>query len=159
MNVFNLYWWKDFYYTQISSRIWPRQWWLISKIPRTWRDKDTLMEIVILECIKNYVEGEGALDNYESSQNDPSYPDWQKKFDKEVKENYDLIKEKLPKFEREMEEAWSKVPKRDLKDINNTRKIDYKTVYGEVDRLEKEIFDLKTKIMLWAINNRASIWT
>ena len=65
----------------------PRQKWLIKKIPNHWVDKDYLWEICILEGIKHYVEQDGGLDfnNYVSNQTDASYPEWQKKFDKEVK--------------------------------------------------------------------------
>lgn len=136
----------------------PRQKWLTKKIPNHWIDKDTLWEICILEGIKHYVEGEDALNNFETSQRDPEYPDHQKKFDREVSKMYEEITVALPKLEKQLEWAWKKVPHWNLEDIN-TRKIDYDATYGETDRLEKEIADLKTKVMIWAVKNRGSIWT
>ena len=88
----------------------PRQKWLIKKIPNHWVDKDYLWEICILEGIKHYVEQDGGLDfnNYVSNQTDASYPEWQKKFDKEVKTMYDYITVILPILNKELEDAWKK---------------------------------------------------
>jgi len=134
----------------------PRQKWLIKKIPNHWIDKDYLWEICILEGIKHYVEQDGGLDfnNYISNQTDSNYPEWQKKFDKEVKTMYDYITVILPILEKELEDAWKKVPHFDFNE-----KVDYNTVYGEVDLKEKEIANLKTEIMVWAVTNREKIWT
>jgi hypothetical protein len=132
----------------------PRQKWLIKKIPNHWIDKDYLWEICILEGIKHYVEKDGGLDHYESSQNDPSYPEWQKTFDKELKNVYNEITMSLPSLEKQLEDVWKKVPHFDFNE-----KVDYNTVYGEVDRIEKKIADLKTDIMVWAVTNREKIWT
>jgi len=144
----------------------PRQKWLIQKIPNHWIDKDTLWEICILEGIKHYVEQDSGLGweegDYEKSQNDPEYPEWQKKFDKEVKENYELIVRKLPALEKELEEEWKKIPHFEFVNRDDERAVapnTYEKTYGEVDRLDKEISDLKTKIMIWAVTNRESIWT
>lgn len=150
----NLFWprfWKNLWYEQISSRIWPRQRWLTKKIPRTWADKDTLIEITLIECLRNYVEGEKGLDYFaETKEKSP--------FLMGLSDHYYLVNFKLPDLEAELERAWEKVPHFDFSDINN-QKIDYQTTYGEVDRLEKEIDLLKTKICLWVVNWRGSMWT
>jgi hypothetical protein len=135
----------------------PRQKWLIKKIPNHWIDKDTLWEICILEGIKHYVEKDGGLDHFENCQNDPTCPDWQKEFDIKVRFYYEMLTKKLPELERQMEEEWKKVPHFDLKDINKT--IDYEKIYGKINQLEKEIYDLKTEIMVWAVTQRNCIWT
>jgi hypothetical protein len=161
--IFNRHWWRMFYYEQISTRFNHRQSWLIKKIPRTWVDKDTIFETCILEGIKHFIEGEEALGknmcHYESSQNDPDFPEWQKKFNKEVKENYLLITDELSRLNKELEDAWEKVPSIDIGKLTEVIKTDYTEKYGEVNRLEKEIEDLKTKVMLWAVSNRKSMWT
>lgn len=162
--IFNKHWWNNFYYTQISSRIWHRQLWLFRKLPRTWIDKDHIMEISILECIKHYVEEEEALGknmcHFKSSQNDSTFPEHQKIFGRELKEVYESITIELPRLEKEMEIAWDNVPHRTIKDIRiNTSKLSYEEMYGDVNRLEKEIDNLKTQSMLWAVNNRFSMWT
>lgn len=160
--------WVERQYDNIRFFFNPRQRWLTKKIPNSWIDKDTLWEICILEGIKHYVESDYGLGGYSSdwltdyefSQNDPEYPIWQKEFDREVKENYDLITKRLPELEKELEIAWSKVPKWDIKKgLPFQTKGTYEEIYGETDRLEGMIIDLKTKIMLWAIINREKIWT
>ena len=47
----------------------------------------------------------------------------------------------------------------DLDDINSRKEGDYEKIYGEVNRIEKEIEDLKSLIMEWAVKERAKIWT
>ena len=131
----------------------PRQKWLTKKIPNHWIDKDYLWELVILEGIKHYVEGERVFEVL-SNDNPPE----QAQFLKEVRQRYNEITMALPSLEKQMEDAWKKVPKWDIKDIN-TRKVDYDATYGDLDRLEKKIFDLKTEIMEWAVKNREKIWT
>lgn len=144
----------------------PQQNWLIKKIPTHWVDKDQLWEICILEGIKHYVEKDGGLGweekDYENSQNDPTFPEWQKKFDKEVKTMYNYITVILPILEKELEEAWKKVPHFEF--VNRKDEFDvapntYEKTYGEVDLKEKEIAILKTEIMVWAVTNRESIWS
>jgi hypothetical protein len=137
----------------------PRQRWLTKKIPYHWVDKDTIMELVILECIKNYVEGEKALEHYESSQADPTYPEHQAEFDREVKSAYDEITKTLPDLEKQYKESWAKIPHRDITKLPLLPIDDYHGVYGETDRLEEDIANSKTRIMVWAVTNRRKIWT
>lgn len=144
-------------------RFWlnPRQKWLTKQIPNRWIDKDSLWELCILEGIKHYVEKDGGLHYYDAAQKDPDYPQHQREFDKEVRDNYELITVRLPAMEKELEAAWKKVPHFDFKSFigTNTSKRDYNETYGEVDRIEGEIGFLKTQIMIWAVTKRGSIWT
>jgi hypothetical protein len=139
----------------------PRQKWLTSKIPNTWIDKDYLLEIVILESVKHYVEGEESLKGFEKSQNDPDYPEHQKVFDREVKLMYESVTITLPKLEEQLEIAWTEIPKLSIDDIQNCRfsETNYEQVYGKVDVLEKQISNLKTSIMVWFVANRERMWT
>jgi len=146
----------------------PQQKWLIKKIPNTWIDKDALWEICILEGIVHYVEQDGGLGmvddwktGYEENQLSPNYPQSQKEFDKEVKEHYELITLQLPLMKFRLEEAWKKIPKFDFKGFTgvNILKDDYDATYENVDKLKKQISDLKTQIMIWAVTNREKIWT
>lgn len=146
---------------QVRETIWairaffnPRQKWLTRKIPNNWIDKDRLLEICILEAIKHYVEGEDVF-NVLSNDSPPE----QAQFMREVRHAYDLIVKQLPLLEKELELAWKKVPVRDWGDINKSVPGDYETTYGDVDRLEKKIAELKTEVMLWAVKERESMWT
>ena len=159
LGIFNKWWWKDERHN-VSAWLCPRQKWLTDALPNTWIDKDTVMETCIFECIKHYVEGEEALNYFESSQADPGYPEHQKVFDKEVKEMYQLVTITLPALEEAMTRAYNKVPEWDFQRL--TKKMDKKTydeIYGEVNRLEEEIDDLRTKILVWAVQKRRSMWT
>lgn len=153
MNIFNKYWWKDFWYNQISSRISPRQRWLTKKIPRTWVDKDSLTEICVIESLKHLVEGEKFFETI-----DITWCEEAEQFGMELKNAYEEATITLPSLEKKLEEAWKDVPRRDLEDKNGS-KIGYKEIYGEVDKLEKEIYDLKTKIMTWIISRRDCLCT
>lgn len=155
--VFNSHWWKDFYYEQISSRLWPRNRWLTKQIPRTWVDKDTIMEITILACLKHYVEPEGE-DAFGVL--DISNPPEQAEFLREVKRQYELTTQTLVALQEQLKKEWDAVPLRGWKDINtSTAKGDYERLYGKIDRLEKEIYDLQTEIMTWVIKHRDELWT
>jgi hypothetical protein len=151
----NLYW-------KINEYLFPRQKWLIKKIPNSWIDKDTLWEICVIDGLKHYVEQDYGLGyepgDYEHSQNDPTYPECQKRLDKKVKKYYDLATIVLPTYEKALKVAWKKIPPFDIKDLG-TRKIDYDATYGDIDRLEQKISDLKTDIMLFCIRYRESLWT
>lgn len=152
--IFNRHWWRDYYYTQISSRLCPRNKWLTKQIPRTWIDKDSILEIAVLGALKHYVEGEDVfhvlcIDN----------PPEQAKFMGEVKHYYELTTQTLVALEKELEVEWKRIPLGDIGDINDSKPGDYERIYGTVDRLEKEIYDLQTEIMAWVIVNRNSLWT
>lgn len=151
--------------TYDNIRFWfnPRQKWLTKQIPNHWMDKDTLWEICILSGIVHYVEKDGGLGfnpgDYENSQKNSDYPEHQKSFDREVKWAYDQIKITLPKLEYQLKEAWDKIPTTDPNNLNKNGGRSYDEIYGETDRLEKEIANLKTKIMVWAVEKREWIWT
>jgi hypothetical protein len=91
---------KEFYYNQISARLWPNQKWLTKKIPLTWCDKTHLIEILLFECIVHFVEEEKCFDiiEWNSSEDD-------KKAGEEIKYLYNWIKNELPKKEKAQTDA------------------------------------------------------
>jgi hypothetical protein len=157
------YWIRDLYY-KTCCFFNPRNKWLTKKIPKTWVDKDYIIELCLIESLREFVEGEDGLGQYEQSQTDPEYPAWQKQFDRELKEAYEIITIQLPQLQKQMDEAWDKVEKPPLgadellKWLNNPTPT-YEERYGNIDRLEKEIDDLRTKVMTWIVVNRAKMWT
>jgi len=164
--LFSSFWWKDVWYNQVSSRLRPRNKWLTKQIPRTWCDKDHLLEICVLGALKNFVEPDGEnCFNILSTDEPPldlplddSYYS-QAKLLREVKWNYDLATQKLVSLQKELEAEWNAVPVRTLADINKSTQDDYDKLYGNIDRLEKEIYDLQTEIMVWVVKNRNGLWT
>ena len=154
--VFNKHWRRNFWYSQVVSRINPRSKWLTKKIPRTWVDKDTMLEICVLESLKHYVDvdGEDAF-HVLSTTNPPE----QAEFMAKVKHYYELATVKLPALQKEIDDEWERIPHFDLDDINSRQAGDYDRIYGKVDRLEKEFYDLQTEIMVWVVQNRNGLWT
>lgn len=143
------YKYREIWY-KIRNWINPRQSWLIKKIPNDWKDKDTILRIVIFECVKHYIEGEKALEILDNNN-----PQEQAKFITELKEIYKLITEEIPALEKKMEEEWKLIPLHFPVEDNSS----YQEKYGKIDNLEKQIDGLETKIMLWVVNNRHAIWT
>ena len=154
--VFNTHWWRDFHYRQISARFRPRNKWLTKQIPRTWIDKDTLLEIVVLGSLKHYceVDGEDCFNTLSCTS-----PEWQAEFMREVKYNYEMVTQRLVVLQKELEAEWAAVPCSNWKKINNGDWQSYDVIYGNIDRLEKEIYDVQTEIMVWVVKNRNGLWT
>lgn len=148
------FFWKYFFKHQILCRLFPRQRWLTKQIPKTWIDKDRLFEICILESIKHYVEKECCFDVL-CWDNPPA----QAQFLRETKNRYNDITIKLKNLQKQLEEEWDKIPAETWETINNGDKEEYKRRYGKIDKLEQEIYNLTTDIMIWAIYNRNQMWT
>ena len=162
MKIFNTYFWKDLYYNQISTRIWPRQRWLTKIIPREHKDKDSIIELILFKCLTEYVESEiGVNELFDKNRwkDDDDVPKHQLKFENELKEYYLLLTEELPRLQKILDDEWRKVPFRSLDDINNSKKEDYKTIYGKVDEAELAVENLKDKIILWIVLNKKSMWS
>ena len=162
MKIFNSYFWKDFYYNQISTRIWPRQRWLIKIIPRQFSDKVYLIEIILFKCLTEYVNseiGKNELFDKNRWKNDFDAPEHQLKFENELKEYYLLLTEELPRLQKILDDEWGKIPFRSLDDINNSKKEDYIKIYKDVDAAELAVENLKDKICLWVVNHKHEMWT
>jgi len=155
-SIFNSYWWSDVWYKQFSSRVRPRNKWLTKQIPRTWVDKDTILEICVLGSLKHYCEKDGEdCFNTLSCDNPPE----QAKFMSEVRYHYELTTQKLVALQKELDAEWDAVPPQTLASINKSTKDDYEKLYGKINRLEQEIYDLQTEIMVWVVKNRNGLWT
>lgn len=155
------FFWDDLRYT-ISAWFKPRNKWLTKKIPKRWQDKDTIFEICIFEGIKHYAEEEVGIEwlsNPDRWKGEQFVPQNQIDFENEVYNYYKLITEELVRLEKEMDDAWSKVPFVPLEEWNKPGRPSYEERYGKVDKLEREIYNLKTKIMVWAVTQRESMWT
>ena len=92
-----------------------RQKWLIKRIPKTWIDKDSLIEICIFESIRHYVEGEDCFNVLSTDETCGNKE--QLKFLKEVKTNYDYITKILPILNKKLDDAWKRIPIITLNDI------------------------------------------
>ncbi len=114
------------------------------------------METCVLGSLKHYCEEEGEdCFNVLSTTNPPD----QSEFMREVKRQYELTTQKLVSLQKELDAEWDNVPHQTLADLNKGTKNDYDRLYGNIDRLEKEIYDLQTEIMVWVVKNRNGLWT
>ena len=158
MKIFNSYWWKDLYYNYVSCVIWPRQRWLTKVIPRTYRDKDTLIELILFKCLTEYCEVEIGLNNKtEIFDVDENHPVRQIKFESELWENYKLLKEEIPILEKQLDYEWSSIPTYNLDEI--AIKVVYDDHYRKINELGNEIVLLKNQILEWIVKNRSSLWS
>lgn len=154
MRILNKYFWRELYYT-ISAFINPRQKWLIKKIPRHWIDKDGLIEMVLFESLKHFVEEEKCLEVLHNSE-----PPEQKKFIDEVRINYKLITEKFPELECQIDMEFEKFPKLNFKNcIKELNAGNTLNRYDKINKIEKELGELKNQVALWIVTNRGGMWT
>ena len=140
----NPYAWRRFI-RKVECFFCPSQRWLTKKIPREWADKDHIIELVCLECLRDYAENELTL---RVLINPRTYEDLEKyhcpeqrEFTLEVVEHYGLLL-KIDSLKQEMEWEWARTPP-----------------YDKIDALEKEIDELTTKILQWMVIRRKEMWT
>lgn len=135
-------WW----YTNVSSRINPRQKWLMDGVPNTWSDKVWLIPHINFKMVVHFIEAEKCFEytDYENS------GELHVKFASELKECYKYIKIDRPSLEKQVENAY---PNDELKNMT------YEERYAEVNRLEKLIEENDTKWLTWIVINRNFLWT
>jgi len=160
----------DFYYTQVSSRVNPRQKWLTKKIPRTWCDKVALIPTVLYACIINFAEkdGEDAFDSIvwdDRVEREEAY--------KKLKEVYIWAKTGRAEFQEKINNAypnlsdnfedWFKIDesgedKLVVNSIYQRSGKTYEELYGEVNRLEGEFNKLDKIYMSNIIEYLDYLW-
>lgn len=142
--------------------IW-RNGWLRKVIPKfQYHDKDSLVEIVLFETLKNYVTeevGEKELFNPNRWSKNDQVPAHQLKFERDLKKHYLLLVEELPHLQKILDKEWDKIPRFTLKNINSRAKGDYEKIYGKLNKAEKALEDCKDKICNWTVLSRRSLWS
>ncbi len=119
MNIFNKYWWGR-QFDKVRYFVNPRQKWLTKKIPKSWHDKDGLIEICLFECLVNFVEDEEGKvfhDGYTDPEynaealKDPEYLEYVerlKQIQRDIDKCYQYIKVDRPALEKQHEESYPK---------------------------------------------------
>ncbi len=146
------------YYWNIRNFFSPRQKWLTKEIPNRWMDKPELIWLILLECLKNYCKKEIGLDNLRNPKYDKDYPEYQRKFEHELLIIYEKVIYDLPVLEKQLEKEWDKIPCDFTLPIKMTTE-ECNKKYFMVNKLEKQINDLKTEILLWIVSNRGYLWS
>jgi len=144
---------KNWYYKQISTRIWPRNKFISNAIGREYKDLVQLIPDVLYQCIISFVEKEECFEtiNWESSR--------LKDVEKDIREIYNWAKTGRAEFLEKIQNSYP--PIGDLKDWLNksVSSEDYNREYGEVNRLEEEFDKLDTKYLNLIIARRSYLWT
>lgn len=160
------YYWTNFK-DKIKYSFVNRQRWLTKKIPRNWNDKDNLIELVLFECLKHFVEkeiGKKSLFDKKRWSKIDNVPKLQLQFEKELKIHYNLLTITLLNLESNLNSEWEKISDNGYPQLSNdsitfSSVIGYSKKYKKVDLLEDKINNLKDKICSWIILNRRSMWT
>jgi hypothetical protein len=124
----------------------PRQKWLTKQIPNDWTDKTHLIPLVNFAMVIDFVEGEKGLESidWEASSDQAS------KFEKELRDCYDYVKNRRPKLEEDLGNSYP-----DEEKMTG----DYHVDYADHNRLEVELNNSDTKYLTWIVVNRDFFWT
>ena len=140
----------DFYNKKIET-IWsPRHSRIRKVIPKHWMDLDYVLVEVNFEIIKSFYEDEyrGGLVDWTVDKNHSEFANW-------LERSYRYIKYIRPELELEKEAAY---PSNDIS-IKQREKMSYNELYGEVDKIEKHIHRMDTKVLTDLIKYRDFLWT
>lgn len=140
--------------------------WLIKKIPKEYRDKDFLVEVVLLECLKHYVSEEGE-DCFKRIDFEVEIKTENAEFVKSLKKYYHWLTEERSNLEQKIIELSRLIEVKILDSTDgslNFEKISYSArpyedVNQEINQLEEEIQRNVDEICLWVVKNKGSLWT
>lgn len=140
------------FYRKYIRTVWdPKHTRIRKVVPKDWHDLDYILLQVNFEIIKSFYEDEylNGLIDWESDEKHKSFAEW-------LFTAYHYITVTRPELEQEMDAAYP-----DSDDFNRkiTSKKLYKELYGDVDRIEKHIHKMDTKILTELIKNRDFLWT
>ena len=140
----------------IRDFFFPRQKWLTKTIPNSWKDKTELIEDLLFECIKHYVESERCFEVI-----DWNYHETRKETEKFIKECYVWITQDRKKLtdgiQRIIEAGFSDI-KNIMEDFQNSE-ITYEERYPNLSNLEKELEEKDTYFLTGIIKYRRFLWT
>lgn len=113
--------------------------------PHRWNDLSHSIVTFHLEAIVEFVDREKCFEN-----TDYDSDDFHKDFAKGLKECYDYVKNVRPKWQKDLDDAFNRVP--------SNPEGEYKEIYKEVNEIEAKIDEHDTKVCEWVIENRAYFW-
>ena len=158
--LLNKYFWTDLWYTQVSSRIKPRQRWLTKQIPRTWLDADSVIELCVFESLIYWWTQDGGEEMSRFQfENDDEFCTEERK--NERKEVYDRL---LAAYN--WATSGRKNAMADYENLLNTfsrsdfldRKFD-RELFNEINRLETKCIESDTFYLKEIIELRKYMWT
>lgn len=137
---------NEFWYREISSRIWPRQKWVAKAAGRVWVDKVELVRILLYTTIIHFVEDEECFSTVVFSPEDETM----------IRVIYNWARFGRRAYEVMIEHAYPPVG-----DLNewNTPNSARDAAYAEVRRLEEEMTAKDDLYCAWITNHRGILWT
>ena len=160
------YRWSMYYYDFVKPFFSPRNKRIRKSIPRQYRDISSLIVDVNFEFIKAFYEDEYKSDivDWEATEHHKEFADW-------LEKTYEYVTKTRPQLEKDLENAYppskpfeewfERVPQEDgttrmyMKDDG----IPYKVKYKEVNRIEEEIKNKDTELLVELIKRRDYFWT
>jgi len=134
-------------YYKLRSFFMPQHKKIRAAVPRTWTDLvDTIREVNFAMVVEFYE------DEYVDGHVDWSATEVHSEFERWLIMAYDYIKIKRPVIEKEY---WNSFP--DL--TNGGGGKSYEELYGETNRLEKEVTDKDTELLVQIVSRREMFWT
>jgi len=134
-------------YYKLKSFFMPQHKKIRAAIPRTWTDLvDTIREVNFAMVVEFYE------DEYLDGHTDWSATKVHQEFEQWLIMAYNYIKVKRPELDKAY---WASFP--DLDNIDRT--MEYEQLYGKTNRLEKEILDKDTELLVQIVSRREMFWT
>ena len=141
----------EFWYKQVSCRIFPRQRWLTKQIPRTWVDNDHLLETVLYASIIHFVD--------ESGEDCFGQTVIEGDFAKQLREVYDWAKTGRPAAAKEIEDAMPEFSAYVFTNKGIEMTDSGRLAYDKVTELERRFEENDDKCLEWIVKWRKSLWT
>lgn len=86
--------WKHWWYDNVKCRIFPKNEWARKVIPNTYRDKDTIIEDILIAAVIDFVENENNRETFRHPENDHLRKVWI-----ELTDIYTFFKVDLPRMQ------------------------------------------------------------
>jgi hypothetical protein len=127
---------------EMRKAVFPSQWW----------DLETHIVEFHVQCVIEYVEREKCFEVISWNWNEEVV-----KTRKELQEAYNYATSGRAKLQKDISEAWDKIPLRDLSEPINAK--EFHKMYEDVEAKELWLNECDTKFCKWVIDNRQILWT
>lgn len=127
---------------EMRNAVFPSQWW----------DLETHIVQFHLQCVIEYVEREKCFEVISWNWSEEVI-----KSRKELEEAYNYAMSGRAKLQKDISDAWDKIPLRDLSEPINAE--EFHKMYEDVTAKELWLNECDTKLCKWVIDNRQILWT
>lgn len=153
-------WWRNEKWYNMKCFFFPKTKWIRNALDNGWHDLDYCYTQILFAGIINYVEGERCFETIRWT------TPQEKRHKKKIEEIYTWAKTGRKELQEKIDGAYPPLTDIDGKWITKLNKMtqeeckkNYELTYGELNRLEKLLYDTDTKYMVWLISWRSHLWT